>query len=139
MVWSSINNSSTNKNISNKTDIEEDISDEENQPRLFMLDYDGDPSNLTCLKSAPEEHNKTANNDNDLLFNKPGLQLPHCCKPNFSINVEPQKNMRKISAKFYGKKLNTQHVQPEKVNDAEQNKAKKLREIIIDGCNVAMA
>nr|XP_050845278.1 NEDD4-binding protein 1-like [Vespula vulgaris]XP_050845279.1 NEDD4-binding protein 1-like [Vespula vulgaris] len=139
VVWSSINNSSTNKNISNKTDIEEDISDEENQPRLFMLDYDGDPSNLTCLKSAPEEHNKTANNDNDLLFNKPGLQLPHCCKPNFSINVEPQKNMRKISAKFYGKKLNTQHVQPEKVNDAEQNKAKKLREIIIDGCNVAMA
>ncbi|XP_047342978.1 uncharacterized protein LOC124946399 isoform X1 [Vespa velutina] len=138
VVWSSINNSSTNRSISNKTDIK-DISDEENQSRLFMLDYDGDPSNLTCLKSVSEEHDKDTNNDNDLLFNKPGLQLPHCSKPNFSINVEPQKNMRRISAKFYDTTFNAKQVQLEQVNEADQNKSKKLREIIIDGCNVAMA
>lgn len=113
--------------------------DEENQPRLFMLDYDGDSNNLTYLKSVAEEHNKKTNNNNDLLFNKPGLQLPNCSKPNFPINVEPQKNIRRISAKFYGTKSNNIQVQLEKTNETEQNLTKKLREIIIDGCNVAMA
>lgn len=112
-----------------------------------MFDFDGNPNNLTCLKSVAEEHNKKTNNDNDnyndndndLLFNKPGLQLPNCYKPNFLINVEPQKNIRRISKKFYGTKSNNNQVQLEKANETEQNITKKLREIIIDGCNVAMA
>lgn len=141
VIWSSINSSSTAKPISDKINKEDNVSDGENLQRLFMLDYNGNSNNLTCLKSTLEkgQHKKKFNNEDKLLFNKPGLQLPDCFKPNFSITVKPQKNMKRISAKFYGKQSINNKVQPDKVTEVTQNKTKKLREIIIDGCNVAMA
>ncbi|XP_014603055.1 PREDICTED: NEDD4-binding protein 1-like isoform X2 [Polistes canadensis] len=141
VVWSSITSSSTVKPISDKIDQEDNVSDEENSHRLFMLDYYGNSNNLNCLKSTleKEQQKKKFNNEDKLLFNKPGLQLPDCFKPNFSITVKPQKNMKRISAKFYGKQFNNYKVQPNKVTEVTHTKDKKLREIIIDGCNVAMA
>lgn len=141
VVWSSINSSSTVKPISDKIDQEDNVSDKEDSHRLYMLDYCGNSNNLTCLKSTleKEQHKKKFNNEDELLFNKPGLQLPVCFKPNFSITVKPQKNMKRISAKFYGKQFNNCKVQPNKVTEVTHTKDKKLREIIIDGCNVAMA
>ncbi|XP_043497544.1 uncharacterized protein LOC122521140 isoform X2 [Polistes fuscatus] len=140
VVWSSINSSSTVKPISNEIDKEDNVSDEENLQRLFMIDYNGNSNNLTCLKSTLEkEQHKKQHNKDKLLFNKPGLQLPDCFKPNFSITVKPQKNMKRISAKFYDKQSNNYKVQSDKVTEVTHTKDKKLREIIIDGCNVAMA
>ncbi|KAK2588872.1 hypothetical protein KPH14_001737 [Odynerus spinipes] len=144
VVWSSVDNSSKDKSVSNNVGIEECISDEEEHPRLFMLDYDGDSNNLKFLCSSSnnerqERHEGAEEEDNDLLFNKPGLKLPQCSKPNAPVNVQPQKSIRRISAKFYGKKSNTSHIPREKSKRATQNKTGKLREIIIDGCNVAMA
>ncbi|XP_015174755.1 PREDICTED: probable ribonuclease ZC3H12B [Polistes dominula] len=138
-VWSSIDNSSTAEPISDKIDKKDNVSDEENR-QLYTLDLNGDSNNLTCLKSASKkEPKKKFNNEKELLFNKPGLQLPYCIKPKFSITVTPQKNMKRISRKFYSKQSNKNKVQSDKVTEVTPTEAKKLREIIIDGCNVAMA
>ncbi|KAI4501838.1 hypothetical protein M0802_003173 [Mischocyttarus mexicanus] len=104
VVWSSINNPSTIKPTSDKTKKEDNISNEENLSRLFMIDYSGDSNNLTCLKSTIEEEEKekeeeknknNENNKNKLLFNEPGLRLPNSIRPNYSITVKPQKKYKK--------------------------------------------
>lgn len=140
VVWSSINKSSSDKSVSN----DELIQDDKERPKLFMLDYNGDSHNLKCLHSScnneNQNHEQVETNDNDLLFNKPGLKLPNCYKPNLPINVELQKNIGRISARSCKKNSSKLlQKQQEISNETRQNTIRKLREIIIDGCNVAMA
>lgn len=139
VVWSSINNPSIHKPVLSNTNIEECILDNEINTQCYNLN--GDSNNLKCLystsKNKNQDHEKMKENDNNLLHNKYNLNLSHCSKSNIPVKLQSQENIKRISARLCAKKSNTPQIQQS--SEATEHTAGKLREIVIDGCNVAMA
>ncbi|XP_033321612.2 uncharacterized protein LOC117217885 isoform X2 [Megalopta genalis] len=156
--------------------VVKEITDEENEAektinldednRLFMIDFNPDPKNLHCLITKKKKKKTIKNNnereahihDNDLLFNKKGLKLPHCAKNiEVIVTTERRKSFSTILSKLEQKssELYSEDTQPGTsstqtvaTNDVSLNTVLRgritfpltgLREIVIDGNNVAMA
>ncbi|XP_076276064.1 uncharacterized protein LOC143206991 [Lasioglossum baleicum] len=133
--------------------------------RLFMIDCSPDPKNLHCLITAKrykenvkdnDAREAQINDDTDLLFNQANLKLPIAQNISGSITMEKPKSFHKVSAKLKKRLLklkkdtqpSTSSVQNATSNNEPLNSVlpghvtcspKALREIVIDGNNVAMS
>ncbi|XP_076626775.1 uncharacterized protein LOC143344526 [Colletes latitarsis] len=147
VVWSSTEQSSTKSQSEEKQ-----VLTNEKDNRIFMIDCSPNPKNLTYLESNTATTSKKCdenikekdqNKNLELLFNKPGLTLPKARDISRTIVMEKTKSI-----------LNTlPNINPptpelpstSTVNDASSisqtipTPSNGLREIIIDGNNVAMA
>lgn len=130
--------------------------------RLFMIDCSPDPKNLHCLITAKRYKENVKNNDArevqmnnapDLIFNQKYLRLPIAENISNLISMNKPKSTYKFSAKLRRRlrflNLNQKNMQPSTSSvqtgstsvlpEHETCPAQGLREIVIDGNNVAMA
>ncbi|XP_078044766.1 uncharacterized protein LOC144474105 isoform X2 [Augochlora pura] len=162
------NNESVIKEITDEENKAENIVNQDEKNRLFMIDYNPDPKNLHCLitkkkkkKNMNDNNAREAQmNDNDyLLFNKENFNLPICeekmwvkvttLKPRWFTSVLSR--LLRKSSQLYKKNMQpgtstTQDMIPkdnQSLNDEMRGSVKlprkRLREIVIDGSNVAMS
>lgn len=146
-MWSSTKENSPSKSQSTKETA--NISCEESDARVFMIDYNPNVQNLTCLsnkepQSEPcekDSRKKSEENAPGLLFNKPGLVLPQA--ENISKKIVMQKPKTSFCA--FRQQLEQDALRTPAASSSANNSqatgtlSPTLREIIIDGNNVAMA
>ncbi|XP_076654692.1 uncharacterized protein LOC143360047 [Halictus rubicundus] len=147
--------------IDEENEAEETTATQAEDNRIFMIDCSPDPKNLHCLitetrnkKNTEDNHEREVqiDDDNDLLFNKVGLKLPFAHDISRSITIEKPKSFFNTLLKLEqnSSKLHKQYMQPG--TSSVHNTALSselpgsvtvpltgLREIVIDGNNVAMA
>lgn len=156
VVWSSTETSSSeNQSEGNK------IVNHEKDYRFFMVDCNPDQNNLSYLKSnkttvskiCEENIEKDHRKDSNLLFNKPDLKLPKARDISKTIVMEKRKSILNTLANLEKKRSELFHKETTvpststSVNDLQTSltsqtisePSNRLREIIVDGNNVAMA
>ncbi|CAK9812079.1 Ribonuclease ZC3H12A [Anthophora quadrimaculata] len=156
VVWSSTKASSPSRDQSKGEDT-----DEEQNNRVFMIDSTPDPKNLEYLKDNEQPMSKQCKkndteeeNLNDLPFSRRGLKLPKSHNISSTIKMKKLKTNKSFAnLKCKKSSINTiptitnlevvkpvsQKPQLPTVESSAPQSSNKLREIIIDGNNIAMA
>ncbi|XP_031844288.1 uncharacterized protein LOC116432081 isoform X2 [Nomia melanderi] len=160
-----INSESDQGEIVSQKEQGTETPNQEKDNRLFMIDRTPDAKNLQCLLLSRKERSKISkdnfeedipNNDSQLLFNKPGLTLPTAQNISGRIIMKKRRSLFNTLSRLEDKASDVDRrtplpstsiensasnidVPPTNVNESIDTPRTQLREIIVDGNNVAMA